>query len=160
MPQHAEAFPQEDFQPEPKKEPEKKSAVILPFRRKENPEEGNYKQYKGLGGILNPKEYEDVLKLAKERKEVPSGSLSSGAANSMARVAGIALSPEIAIIYGILSDKRPDLAKEHEEMNDQKLLAEALCIAGNESSLVTFKESLRLKKDLLQAFFIKNKTAK
>jgi len=102
----------------------------LPFRR--------YEEYKNLGGILNPKEYEDVLMLAKEGKEAPSNSLSSGAANSMARAAGIALSPEIVIIYGILSDKRADLAKEREEMSDQELLAEALRIAGNKSSLDTF----------------------
>ena len=134
MPQHAEAFPQEDFQPKPypEKELEKKSAEILPFRR--------YEEYKGLGGILDPKEYEDVLKLAREWKEAPSGSLSSGAANSMARAAGIALSPEIVIIYGILGDKRPDLAKERDEMSDQELLAEALRIAGNTLSLTKFIE--------------------
>jgi len=130
MPQHAEDFPEVALQPKPEEEPEKKSAEILPFRR--------YEEYKDLGGMLSSEEYWDILKIAKDKKEVPSNSLSSGAANSMAQVAGIALSPEIAIIYGILSDKRPDLAKKRDEMSDQELLAEALRIAGNKSSLDTF----------------------
>ena len=132
MPQHAEALPQEDFPLKPEEEPEKKSAEILPFRR--------YEEYKNLGGILSPKEYEDVLKLAKEGKEAPSNSLSSEAATSMARVAGIALSPETITLYEILSEERSELAKEREEMSDQKLLAEALRIVGNKSSLDKFIE--------------------
>jgi hypothetical protein len=133
MERNAEAFQPKDFQPEP----EKKSAVILPFRRKESPEEGNYEQYKALGGTLSQEEYQDVLKRAEEGRNIYSRW--SKDANSMARAAEITLSPETVTLYGILRDEKPDPAKEHySELNDQKLLAEALRIVGDESSLGMF----------------------
>lgn len=139
MPQHAEAFPQEafpqeDFPPEPKKELEKKGAVILPFRRKENIRKGNYEEYKALSGTLSQEEYWDVLKRAAEERNI--FSKWSGHANSMARAAEITLSPETVALYGILRDEKPDPIKEHfSELSDQKLLAEALRIVGDTKSL-------------------------
>jgi hypothetical protein len=135
MPQHAEAFPQEDFQPKPypEKELEKKSAVILPFLRKENIRKGNYAEYRALHGTLSPEEYQDVLRRAMEASRWLEN------ANSMARAAEITLSPETMTLYGILRDEKPDPAKKHySELSDQELLAEALRIVGNKPSLDTF----------------------
>jgi hypothetical protein len=149
MKQHAEAFQSEPYpdDEEPELESErKKGAVILPFKQKTNEgseekEKGQgYEKYKTLGGALSPEEYQDILKRVADGKNVPSSSPRS-AANFMAQVAGITLSPETVTIYGILSDERPNLATERpNEMGDQELLAEALRIVGDTRSLAAFIE--------------------
>ena len=131
---------QEAFQLEhqPDEEPEPKETVIYAFPEKEQ----NYGKYKNLGGILSQEEYQHVLEHVAEGKGVPSTSLALEHANTMARFAGITLSPETIAIYEVLSAERQNLAKElPDEMSDQKLLAEALRIAEDKSSLATFIEN-------------------
>lgn len=117
---------------EPKREIEKREAVILPFPK-------TYEGYKNLlGGTLSQEEYEDVLKSAAEGRTFNLARTSQ--ANFMAETSGITLSPETVTVYGILRDERPDPAKEYSGMSDQKLLAEALRIVGDTDSLTTFIE--------------------
>jgi hypothetical protein len=133
--QHAESFQPETHPVEKRKPEEQKDNVIL-FPQKEK--EQSYEKYKASGGILSPEEYRDVLERFADEREAPATSLSSAHANSMARAAGITLTPEAVSIYGKLRAEQPDTAKE--EMSDQKLLAETLLIIGDKSSWTAFTE--------------------
>lgn len=143
MRQGSEALQQLDFNEEPEFV-KKRGADILPFRLKpsDNSEKEigqGYDKYMALGGILSQKEYREVMKRAGD--ETISSSKWSAHANSMARAADIILSPETVTIYGILRDEKSDPKKKHySELSDQKLLAEALLIIGDESSWSVFTE--------------------
>jgi hypothetical protein len=114
------------FKPEPNDNSEKEIAR-------------GYDKYAASGGILSQEEYRRVMKRAEA--ETTPNSMWSAHANSMARAAGITLSPETAAIYGILRDEKPDPEKKrYSELSDQKLLAEALLIIGDESSRSVFIE--------------------
>lgn len=147
MPQHSqeafkpELYPDKEEKPDEKK---KESARIFDFpSKKERTQEEigqGYDKYKNVGGILSSEEYQDVLKRAAD------GTFSNSKwfvnAHSMTQSAGIPLSSETATIYGILRDEKPDPVKEHySEKSDQELLAEALRIVGDESSLSKFIEN-------------------
>lgn len=61
----------------------------------------------------------------------------------MAETAGITLSPETVMMYGLLRDEKPNPSKEnHSGMSDHEILAEALRMSGDKDSLATFEESL------------------
>lgn len=149
MNQFQEAFP---LQPSESRQSEKKlpeneqSAVILTFPKQAKEEavieqENNFEVYEALGGILHKTEYQDVLKRAALGEEAPASSLSLKLAHSMAGVAGITLSPEATTFYCILRNEKPDQGSEnYHSLSDQKLLAEALRMAGDMSSLNTFIE--------------------
>jgi len=144
MGQESEAFHPESYTEEETK-PQKREAIILPFKQKtgegkEGKKEQGYEGYKTLGGTLNQGEYDDVLKSVEEgRKFNP---MWSEHANFMAKVAGITLSPETIAIYGILRDIKPD-GEHYSKMpnGDHELLDEALRVVGDKASLDIFIES-------------------
>lgn len=146
MRQGSEAFKQNFV--DPSEEPEKKeSGVILQFKPRayesaaENVHE--YKEYKALGGILDEREYRNVLGRIDSSRNVPPNSPTSLQAKVMANVAGITLSPETVVLYGILRNDvkpDPDTEEHYSTLTDQKLFAEALRMVGDKDSLATFIE--------------------
>lgn len=120
------------------------STVILAFPEQVKEEsvveqENNFEVYEALGGVLRKTEYQDVLSRAAHGEEIPASSLSLKLAHSMARVAGITLSPETTTLYVMLRNEKPDQGSEdYHRLSDQELLAEALRMSGDTSSLTTF----------------------
>jgi len=101
-----------------------------------------YENYKASGGILSQAEYQSVLERAADSKNVPSVSTEAQATH-MAQASEIVLSPETVTIYGILRhDEKPspDTKGHYSALSDQKLLAEALRLVGDERPLTTFIE--------------------
>ena len=145
MGQGSEAFKQDFVYPSGKLE-NKKSADILQFRpRTESAVENEheYKEYKALGGILDEMEYRNVLGRIDSSRNVPPNSPTSLQAKVMANVAGITLSPETVVLYGILRNDvkpSPDTKNHYSTLTDQKLFAEALRMVGDKDSLATFIE--------------------
>ncbi len=147
MNQYQEAFPlqpSESSQGE-KKIPENEQSALIgnsPQQVQEESvvgQENNFEAYETLGGVLRKTEYQDVLNRAADGEEIPASSLSLKLAHSMARVAGITLSPETTTLYVTLRNENPDQeSKDYHSLSDQKLLAEALRMSGDASSLTTF----------------------
>lgn len=140
MKQGAEALQSEPYFSEDTEAEKKKGADILPFRQK--PEENNkeeigqsYEAYKSLGGRLSPEEYRDVLRRAADKKEALAASRWSASAHSMAEAGGITLLPETVVLYGILRNPEKE---QYSVLGDQKLLAEALRLAGDGGALKIF----------------------
>jgi hypothetical protein len=146
MAQHPESY-RNDF--EPNQAPKKGEGIILPFKPRtgESTAEANrprYEEYKALKGTLDETEYQNVLSRIADSKEVPLNSSTLLQANLMAETAGIVLSPETIVLYGMLRhDEKPDQETEkihYSTRSDQELLAEALRIADDKDSLTTFIE--------------------
>lgn len=122
----------------------KKSAEIFYFPRKAEvgtPEETErtYEAYRTSGGILNQEQYKEVLMRVAEGAEDTRSHHIADQASSMAKASGITLSPEIVAIYGVLRHGNPGEKREdYRELSDQHLLAEALRIVGDTSSLNVF----------------------
>lgn len=120
----SEAF-KEPYRDEEDEEIKPREAVILHFPK-------TYEAYKNLlGGILNQEEYDSVKSTTGDSKWSPY-------AISMANTADITLLDETIDFYKTLCDKRSELAKERAEMGDRELLAEALRIVGDKTSLDKF----------------------
>lgn len=95
----------------------------------------DYQEYKNLGGTLSQKEYQDVLKCAEGDTAAAEAQWGKYAQPMVSR-AGITLLPRVVTLYAVLRDKNqhPEKAS-YADLSDQKLLAEALRIAGDKSSL-------------------------
>ncbi len=145
MKQGSEAFKQAPYQPEEEQpEPEKKMGKLYRFPKKpwdmKSEEEiaKDYEAYKKIpGGTLSLEEYREVMKRA--ATETSAGFKWSSYAHSYARTGGINLSPETVTIYGILRDPEDE---QYSVQGDQKLLAEALRLVGDEASLNTYINKL------------------
>ena len=96
---------------------------------------GDYGAYKASEGTLSLEAYHNILSRA---AEAPAKSKRSEYVQAMAKAAGITASPEVVAIYDVLRDEKVYPEKNpYAGQSDQKLLAEALRIAGDTSALDT-----------------------
>ena len=108
---------------------------------KNTPEENNYQRYLELGGIINEKDYQDVLIRAQRTTTLDEARIRQ--AENLAKFAGIELYntdgtiDQRIVLYGILrSDVMPEGVKyHHSQMSDQRILVEALRMLGDVESV-------------------------
>jgi len=104
-------------------------------------ERRNYKHYLELGGIINEKDYESALQRAQSAPAPNRTSMQQ--VYLIAKKAGIELPVDtgsvderIALYATLRNDPKPkDVYHHHGQMNDQRLFAEALRMAGDADSL-------------------------
>jgi|SRR3989338_10054939 len=101
----------------------------------------SYRQYQEFGGIINEKDYQNVLTRAENMATLDNKSLILQI-ESIAKVSGIILRNSEAaldkriILYGILRTSVNAGEKyHHSQMGDQQLFAEALRMLGDKDSL-------------------------